>query len=78
MQDAEGHAVLKASVTQAPEGGKANGAMIKFLAKQWNLAKSSIEVIQGQTSRNKVLLITGDVAELQQHIGAWAQKNGYA
>lgn len=78
MQDADGNWVLKASVTKAPEGGKANVALIKVLAKQWKLAKSSIEVIQGQTSRNKVLLITGDAATLHKNMSTWAFDKGLA
>lgn len=76
MQDANASGVLKASVTKPPEGGKANQALIKMLAKEWKLAKSSIEVIQGLTSRNKIILISGDAATLYTHIDDWAQDKG--
>ena len=72
MQDANGNKVLKASVTKAPEDGKANQALIKMLAKDWKVAKSLMDVIQGQTSRNKVVLISGDAPALNKLIGAWA------
>jgi len=78
MANADGNGVLKASVTKAPEGGKANQALIKMLAKEWKVAKSTIEVVQGQTSRNKVLLISGDAASVQNHIAKWAQDKGLA
>jgi len=78
MMDADANGVLKASVTKAPEGGKANQALIKMLAKEWRVAKSTIEVIQGQTSRNKVLLLSGDAATLQKNIGDWASAQGFA
>ena len=78
MVDADGNGVLKASVTTAPEGGKANQALIKMLAKDWKVAKSTIEVIQGQTSRNKVLLILGDAVLLHNTIGMWALDKGLA
>ena len=78
MMDAQENAVLKASVTKAPEDGKANQALIKMLAKEWKVAKSTIEVIQGQTSRNKVLLISGDAAPLQNNIAKWTQDKGFA
>ena len=74
--NADGERVLKASVTQVPEGGKANKAPIKMLAKEWKLAKSQLDVLQGQTSRNKVLLVKGDAVDLQNLIGAWAQAKG--
>ncbi|MCP4709761.1 MAG: DUF167 domain-containing protein, partial [Planctomycetes bacterium] len=38
--DAAGSSILKAQVTTVPEGGKANAALIKMLAKEWKLAKS--------------------------------------
>jgi len=78
MEDTDGHGILKASVTKAPEGGKANQALIKLLAKEWKLAKSAIEIIQGQTSRSKVLLISGETAVVQKHILAWAETQGFA
>ncbi|MBL4615080.1 MAG: DUF167 domain-containing protein [Magnetovibrio sp.] len=77
MHDVDGCAVLKASVTKAPEDGKANAALIKLLAKNWKVAKSTIEIIQGHTSRNKVLLIAGDAANLQKIIGIWLDDQGY-
>ncbi|MEG3616855.1 DUF167 family protein [Magnetovibrio sp. PR-2] len=78
MQNVDGEDVLKASVTQVPEGGKANTALIKLLAKQWKLAKSQLDVVQGQTSRNKVLMVEGDAVELQELIGDWARTQGLA
>ena len=76
MQDADGNAMLKASVTKVPEGGKANQALIKMLAKDWKVAKSAVDVVQGSTSRNKVLRVLGNAAELDRSITAWGRKNG--
>ena len=42
--------MLKVSVTQAPEKGKANKAVIELLAKKLGLKKSQIELIAGETS----------------------------
>lgn len=50
---------LKVSVTAAPEKGKANAALVKLLAKTLGIAKSDIEVIAGQTDRNKTLKLRG-------------------
>ncbi len=58
--NAEGKEYLKAGVTEVPEKGKANAALIKFLAKQFKVAKSACEVISGETDRCKKLLICGD------------------
>lgn len=68
--EAGGGVVLKASVTAAPEKGKANAALIKLLAKAWALPKTSLTVISGATDRNKVLHIAGDPESLMKQLGA--------
>ncbi len=70
-EDAEGHGLLRVSVTAVPEDGKANTALIKLLAKEWRLPKSAIEIVQGATDRRKVLLITGDAVRLRQCLEHW-------
>lgn len=56
----DGTFYLKVSVTAIPEESKANKALVALLAKQLKVPKSVIEIVQGQTSRNKVLRIDGD------------------
>ena len=53
----EGTALYKIYVTAAPEDGKANEAVIKLLAKNIGIAKSSLTIIRGHTSRDKVIKI---------------------
>jgi uncharacterized protein (TIGR00251 family) len=48
---------LRVYVTVAPEDGKANEAVIKLLAKELRLAKSSLTIVQGLKSRNKIIRI---------------------
>ncbi len=62
--DAGGGAHVKASVTAAPEGGKANAALIALVAKTWRLPKSAITVVAGASARQKTLLIAGDPTAL--------------
>jgi len=50
---------LQVAVTQAPEKGKANKAIIALLADQLGLRKSQIELIAGETSPQKRFLIRG-------------------
>jgi uncharacterized protein (TIGR00251 family) len=69
--EAGGGAVLRVSVTAVPEDGKANAALIKLLAKQWKLPKTSIDVIAGATDRRKTLLISGNAAELRHRLEQW-------
>lgn len=76
IKDAHGTLALKASVTKVPEGGKANQALIKLLAKEWKVAKSTLEVLQGQTSRTKVMHLAGDVQQLATALTTWAAAKG--
>ncbi len=58
---ADGKKALKVKITAAPEDGKANAALIKFLAKQWGIAPSSLEITSGHTGRHKRLKVTADI-----------------
>lgn len=48
---------LKVAVTQAPEKGKANDALIKVIADELSLKRSQIELLSGDTSPRKTFLI---------------------
>ncbi|MBZ5631036.1 MAG: DUF167 domain-containing protein [Acidobacteriia bacterium] len=50
---------LKISLTAPPVEGRANDACIEFLADLLKLPRSSITIAAGQTSRNKVIRISG-------------------
>ena len=54
---------LKVCVTQSPEKGKANKAIVELLAKSLSLRKSQIELIAGETSPQKRFLIRGVTPE---------------
>lgn len=71
--DAAGGTVLRVAVTAAPEGGRANAALVKLLAKEWRLPKTSIEVAAGATDRRKSLLVRGDAAALALQLGRWLE-----
>jgi uncharacterized protein (TIGR00251 family) len=43
----------KAWVTAAPEKGKANQALIELLASEFNLPKSRVSILRGNTTRIK-------------------------
>jgi uncharacterized protein (TIGR00251 family) len=50
---------LKLSLTTPPIEGRANEACIDFFAKLLKVPRSSITIASGQTSRNKVIRVTG-------------------
>jgi len=59
-------AALKISLTAPPIEGRANQALIAFLADQLRIPKSRITLLTGTTSRSKTLRITGkSAAEVQ-------------
>ena len=71
--DGAGGAVLKISVTAVPEDGKANGAVIRLLAKAWRLPRQSLRITHGATARRKTLHVAGtpdDLAvRIRKHLG---------
>jgi hypothetical protein len=53
---------LKISVTTPPSDGRANIALAAFLAERLDIPRMSVELISGNTSRTKMLRITGITA----------------
>lgn len=52
-------AQLKVAVQAPPIEGRANEALVAFLAKSFGLPRSSVELISGELSRSKVFLLRG-------------------
>jgi uncharacterized protein len=50
---------IKVKVSAPPVEGKANEALLRFLAKTWKIPLSQIEIIRGHHSREKTLRISG-------------------
>jgi len=53
---------IKVKVTAPPIEGKANEALIRYLAKELEISPAWIEVIKGHHSREKTLKISGTFA----------------
>ena len=53
---------LKIRLAAPPVDGKANEALVKFVAERLGLAKSAVLLKSGQTSRRKVLEVAGTTA----------------
>lgn len=68
---ADGGTELRIAVTAAPEGGKANAAVIRLLARAWALPKSALSVTRGAADRHKTILVTGDPADLARRLADW-------
>lgn len=69
----DGRPVLKARVRAAPEDGKANAALVEFLAKALRVPRSAVTLASGQTSRIKILEIVGEADALGKALAALAR-----
>ena len=69
--DAAGNAYLQVRVTAPAEGGKANAALLKLLAKAWGVTRSYIAIVVGAEDRRKTVPLVGDPAAMSQQLTAW-------
>ena len=51
--------VFKVKLTAPPVEGKANKALVSFLAKKLGLPKRDIEIVSGEHSREKSIRVSG-------------------
>lgn len=66
----DGRGALKVAVTEAPEKGKANRALIRLLAKTLRLPQGALTVVRGLGERNKTVMIAGDAADVARRLAA--------
>ena len=60
---------LKVSVRQTAEKGKANKAIITFLAKTFGVAKSKLAILSGESaSQKRILIRDADLHEISKTI----------
>lgn len=61
---------VRVYVTEAPEGGRANKAVVAAIAEAVGVPKSAVALVRGATSRDKLLEIdgVGSVAEALRRI----------
>jgi hypothetical protein len=56
-------AQLKIAVQAPPVEGKANAALIEFLAEFFSMSRGKVELLQGELNRSKVFLLRGVTLE---------------
>jgi uncharacterized protein (TIGR00251 family) len=59
---------LKVRLTSPPVEGEANRLCVEFFAKRLGIAKSAVELVAGEKSRHKRLLIRGLAAEAVRRV----------
>jgi len=52
---------IKVRVTAAPVEGRANEALLRFLAKEFGVTPSSIEIVKGHRSREKIIRVAASL-----------------
>jgi uncharacterized protein (TIGR00251 family) len=56
---------LKIRIQAPPVDGKANACLIRFLSRHWNIPQADIELLSGETGRNKRLRILNPTDEMR-------------
>ncbi len=59
-----GDGVLKVRIQAPPVEGKANAYLLKYLSRLWKIPGGSVELLSGETGRNKRLRIINPSKEL--------------
>ena len=68
-------AQLKIAVQAPPLEGRANAALVAFLAETFGLPKNAVELMTGESSRSKVFLLRGiKLDEAESKLEQWMQK----
>jgi uncharacterized protein len=67
-----GRAYLVVKVAAPPEGGKANAATVKLLARCCGVAAGALSLVSGAAGRRKVLDVRGEADVLAQRLRAAA------
>jgi uncharacterized protein (TIGR00251 family) len=64
--------ILRIRIAAPPVEGKANAALVEFLAKVLSVRKNRIEVVAGDKSLDKIISVTDLSAdEVQRRVNAW-------
>jgi hypothetical protein len=61
---------VKLAITAPPVDGKANQAVIEYLAELFHVSKSSIAILSGETGRTKLIAVRGlSAQQVRQALG---------
>lgn len=65
-------AQLKIAVQAPPIDGRANAALVEFLAEAFAVPKAGVELVSGESSRSKVFRLRGvSFAAAEEKLRAW-------
>jgi uncharacterized protein YggU (UPF0235/DUF167 family) len=72
--EADGGVALRVAVRAAPEGGKANEAVIRLLAREWGIPRRSLRLVSGAGDRRKSFHLSGEPKALLAHLQSWLRQ----
>ena len=72
-RDANGKPMLKVRIAAAPEGGKANAALVTLLAEEFDVPKKAVTVVRGAGARVKHVHIRGTSGKLKVRFSAMGE-----
>ncbi len=55
-----GEDTFKLDIAAIPENGKANEELVRFLAETFEVSKSSVEIVTGETGRVKIIRLSSE------------------
>jgi len=62
---------VKIAIGEVAQDGKANKAIVRVIAKAFDLPVADVEISSGMTSRRKRVLLRGNSDTLKQHLELW-------
>jgi uncharacterized protein (TIGR00251 family) len=66
VQDEYGRDYLKIRIKAVPEKGKANKALLKFLAKEWGCTQTELEIVSKPTIKTKTIRVPCEESEMKR------------
>jgi uncharacterized protein YggU (UPF0235/DUF167 family) len=72
--DAAGIAYLQVRVNAPAEGGKANAALLKLLAREWGVARARLAIVAGARDRRKTVHLAGDPSLVLNELTDWIER----
>jgi uncharacterized protein YggU (UPF0235/DUF167 family) len=72
--EGDGGVAIKVTVRAAAEDGKANGAIVTLLAREWGLPQRALALLSGATDRRKSFHLAGDPVALLARLEGWLKK----
>ncbi len=64
---------LRVRLAAPPVDGKANAALVRFLADALDVGRSAVSIVRGHTGRSKTVEVSGDTARILAALEALAR-----